>query len=418
MANNGRRLPVYLLIDCSGSMCGDRIESVRAGIKVLLQELKGDPQALETAWLSVICFASYVNQITPLTELLSFKEPQIEAGGSTRLGGALNLLLNCIDKEVKKSTQDTKGDWRPLVFILTDGIATDKPELEQAVERIRAANNMNIVACMVGEGEDPSFLKQITNNVIVMKSDTPAIFASFFAWVSNSIRMTSQNMNAKPQQVINAKPQQVINQSPLPQNFQMVPPKVSEEKSYESLAALASSVVMIGVHDSQQNLVATGSGISINKDGYILTNCHVIAKGQSFSVRLENSEDVYTTSAVIKYNQVLDLAIIRINRQIEPLPVYRGAKELVRGQKCLAIGSPLGLFNSVSDGIISGFRDIDGQEMIQFTAPTSHGSSGGALINTSGEVIGICTAGVEDGQNINFAVSYKHILQFAGNFIK
>ncbi len=410
MANSGRRLPVYLLIDCSGSMCGDRIDSVKAGIKVLLQELKGDPQALETAWLSVICFASYVKQVSPLTELLSFKEPQLEAGGSTRLGGALSLLLNCIDKEVKKSTQNQKGDWRPLVFILTDGIATDKPELEQAIERIRAFNTMNIVACMIGDGEDPSFLKQITNNVIVMKSDTPASFASFFAWVSNSIRLTSQNMNAKPRQV--------INQSQLPQNIQAVSPNVSEEKSYEGLAALAPSVVMIGVHDSQNTLVATGSGISINKDGYILTNCHVIEKGQAFSVRLENSKDVYTTTAVIKYNPQLDLAIIRINHQLEPLPIYRGAKELVRGQKCLAIGSPLGLFNSVSDGIISGFRDIDGQEMIQFTAPTSHGSSGGALINTSGEVIGICTAGVEDGQNINFAVSYKHILQFASSFIK
>ena len=410
MANSGRRLPVYLLIDCSGSMCGDRIDSVKAGIKVLLQELKGDPQALETAWLSVICFASYVKQVSPLTELLSFKEPQLEAGGSTRLGGALSLLLNCIDKEVKKSTQNQKGDWCPLVFILTDGIATDKPELEQAIERIRALNTMNIVACMIGDGEDPSFLKRITNNVIVMKSDTPASFASFFAWVSNSIRLTSQNMNAKPRRV--------INQSQLPQNIQAVSPNVSEEKSYEGLAALAPSVVMIGVHDSQNTLVATGSGISINKEGYILTNCHVIEKGQAFSVRLENSKVVYTTTSVIKYNPQLDLAIIRINHQLEPLPIYRGAKELVRGQKCLAIGSPLGLFNSVSDGIISGFRDIDGQEMIQFTAPTSHGSSGGALINTSGEVIGICTAGVEDGQNINFAVSYKHILQFASSFIK
>lgn len=90
---------------------------------------------------------------------------------------------------------------------------------------------------------------------------------------------------------------------------------------------------------------------------------------------------------------------------------------LVRGQKVVAIGSPLGLFNSVSDGIISGFRDIDGHSMIQFTAPTSHGSSGGALLNLYGELIGILTAGFDNGQNLNLAVDIKTISQFCRGFL-
>ena len=72
MSDYIRRLPVYLLIDCSGSMAGEPIEAVKQGIKALLSELKGDPQALETACLSVITFDSTARQVTPLTELMLF----------------------------------------------------------------------------------------------------------------------------------------------------------------------------------------------------------------------------------------------------------------------------------------------------------------------------------------------------------
>ena len=190
------------------------------------------------------------------------------------------------------------------------------------------------------------------------------------------------------------------------------------ERSYEELAELAQSVVMIVVHDRTGKPVASGSGIMIHRDGYILTNCHVVREGCAFSVRIENDDQVYKTQEVIKYHPVFDLALIRIRRTLLPLPVYDGRRALHRGEKVFAIGSPLGLFNSVSDGIISGFRSIDDCEMIQFTAPISHGSSGGALLNTCGELIGICTGGIDEGQNLNLAVDYQQIRYFAGNFLK
>jgi len=86
MSDYIRRLPVYLLLDCSGSMAGEPIEAVKQGIKALVSELKGDPQALETACLSVITFDSSARQITPLTELMLFREPQLAAGGATAYG--------------------------------------------------------------------------------------------------------------------------------------------------------------------------------------------------------------------------------------------------------------------------------------------------------------------------------------------
>lgn len=192
---------------------------------------------------------------------------------------------------------------------------------------------------------------------------------------------------------------------------------IRNEKSFEELARLASSVVLIAIHNRKGEVIGTGSGIMIGRNGYILTNNHVASGGHFYSVRIEEDEQVYETDEVIKYNPMLDLAIIRIQRQLNPLKIYNGKEKLVRGQKVVAIGSPLGLFNSVSDGIISGFRVFDDVDMIQFTAPTSHGSSGGAVLNMYGEVIGISTAGMDRGQNINLAMGYECINNFIRGFI-
>lgn len=188
------------------------------------------------------------------------------------------------------------------------------------------------------------------------------------------------------------------------------------EMSFEQLAQLASSVVMITIHDDKGEPIGSGSGIMIGKKGYILTNQHVASGGRFYTVRIEDDQNCYQTDEVIKYNHVLDLAVIRIDRMLKPLSVYSGAQKLVRGQKVVAIGSPLGLFNSVSDGIISGFRKFDDVDMIQYTAPTSPGSSGGAVLNMYGEVIGISTAGIPDAQGINLAVGYEFINMFIRGF--
>ena len=88
MSQESRRLPVYLLLDCSGSMSGEPIEAVRQGLRMLVSDLRGDPQALETAYLSVITFASSAQQVCPLTELMMFQEPNLDASGSTSLTSA------------------------------------------------------------------------------------------------------------------------------------------------------------------------------------------------------------------------------------------------------------------------------------------------------------------------------------------
>ena len=215
MSDFTRRLPVYLLLDCSGSMSGDPIEAVRQGVKALLSELRGDPQALETAYLSVITFDSTARQITPLTELMQFKEPAISANGATSLGGALDVLINCIGTEVRKSTDTQKGDWKPLAFIITDGSPTDIETFNKAVKILKSTNPANIIACAAGANANTSYLKQITESVLMMNTLSAGDMAQFFAWVSGSIKMSSKALDAKPGGAI-ALP-------PPPQGFVIVP---------------------------------------------------------------------------------------------------------------------------------------------------------------------------------------------------
>ncbi len=186
---------------------------------------------------------------------------------------------------------------------------------------------------------------------------------------------------------------------------------------FEELAKFASSVVMLKVFDQNNQCFKSGSGVIINDKGYILTNLHVVNGGHYYGILLEEETDVFYTNELIKYHQDYDLAILRMEKHRKPIPISRGVKKLVRGQKVVAIGSPLGLFNSVSNGIISGFRDMETVSMIQFTAPVSHGSSGGALLDMYGDLIGIITAGFDDGQNLNLAVDYQTIFQFARSFL-
>lgn len=215
MSDYIRRLPVYLLLDCSGSMYGERLEAVKQGIRSLISELRSDPQALETAYISVITFASTAEQVVPLTELMLFEEPELKASGATMFGRALDLLMECMEKELRKSTETQKGDWRPLIFILTDGAPSDLEDFQRAAKVLKTRGVANIIACAAGADADTKYLKMITDNVLMMNTLSAGDLSAFFAWVSSSVKMTSRSVDAKPGEALQLPPP--------PQGFQIVP---------------------------------------------------------------------------------------------------------------------------------------------------------------------------------------------------
>ena len=187
-----RRLPVYLLLDCSGSMFGEPIEAVKNGVQVLVSTLRQDPYALETAYLSIITFDSSARQASPLTELAAFQQPTLQASGCTALGEALTLVSQCADNEVVKTTPEKKGDWKPLVFIMTDGEPTD--DLNKGIAQCNKRKWGMVVACAAGSGANTDTLKKITECVVSLDTADSATIKAFFKWVSASVSSGSMKV--------------------------------------------------------------------------------------------------------------------------------------------------------------------------------------------------------------------------------
>ena len=189
-----RRLPVYLLLDTSGSMYGEPIEAVKNGVQTLISTLRSDPYALETAYISIITFNSSAQQVTPLTELAAFQQPNIDASGCTALGGALELLSQKIDSEITKTTAEVKGDWRPLIFIMTDGVPTD--DISRGLAEFKKRKCGMVVACAAGQGAKvgAKLVSKCTPTKLLMFC---SIVLNTIAVPRLSLRFTSASISAR-----------------------------------------------------------------------------------------------------------------------------------------------------------------------------------------------------------------------------
>lgn len=194
-----RRLPVYLLIDTSGSMTGEPIEAVKNGLQMLISSLRQDPYALETAYVSVITFSSDAKQLVPLTELAQFQTPAISASGTTAMGEALVLLADCIRREVQTGSTDQKGDWKPVIFMLTDGSPTD--DVSVGIKALSTVKTGAFICCAAGQQANTSVLKQITEIVVNLDTADSNSIKSFFKWVSSSISVSSQKIDQSNKEV-------------------------------------------------------------------------------------------------------------------------------------------------------------------------------------------------------------------------
>ncbi|MBU1625905.1 VWA domain-containing protein [bacterium] len=191
-----RRLPVFFLIDVSESMVGEQIRSVNEGIKTIMSNLKSNPMALETVYIAIIVFAGKAKTVVPLTYILDFNPPELPIGGGTALGNAMNFLMDEINKQVQKTTSERKGDWKPIIFLLTDGSPTD--QCAPAIKRWRSEfkNKASLVAIAMGDQVNTDALKEFTEQVFMFKDTDPKAYKEFFRWMSSSIEMKSKNIVA------------------------------------------------------------------------------------------------------------------------------------------------------------------------------------------------------------------------------
>jgi len=175
-------------------MAGEPIAAMGMGLKALLSDLRNDPQALETVWLSVIVFSSTAEQLLPLTDINEFDPPELVASGTTALGEAIELLAERISDEVRHSSLEQKGDWRPMVFILTDGEPTD--DWMKSVERFRLRNQATLIACGAGPEVNDRTLKLLGDTVVRLRDTQPGTLGAFMKWVTASVTTTSQVLGA------------------------------------------------------------------------------------------------------------------------------------------------------------------------------------------------------------------------------
>ena len=239
-------------------------------------------------------------------------------------------------------------------------------------------------------------LEPITSDFIVQANPTPN---SGTEEISKWKKIYGDNTSDKPKVEITASP--VSDASPTNMNM-----------SIEGLVQTANpAIVMITTVGNAGS--SLGSGFLISPDGTIVTNYHVIKGAEGLGVKFAQEKELITNVSVIKTDPMRDIALIKINTPVNVAPLPLGDSEQVAiGERVVAIGNPQGLQNTVSDGLVSAVRDSGGVKQFQISVPISHGSSGGALINMRGQVIGITSSGIEQGQNLNFAIPINYVKEY------
>lgn len=214
-----RRLPVYLLLDCSESMVGSAIAAINAAVPAMVLELRKIPYALETVAISVITFSGDARLVVPLSSLEFFKLPELKIHPGTSLGRALDMLASCVGRDVVMTTHERKGDWLPLVFLFTDGQPTD--DWRDAAERIKKLSSTqaardgelnaldaatpkrepaqkiaSIYAIGCGDDVDFSVLHEITDHALKTSEMDAKAIRDAFVWITASVQCASRGMAA------------------------------------------------------------------------------------------------------------------------------------------------------------------------------------------------------------------------------
>ncbi len=169
-------------------------------------------------------------------------------------------------------------------------------------------------------------------------------------------------------------------------------------------SATEASVFLVYLNNASGSPSALGSAFLV-KPHVLVTNAHVAEAGSP----VLSVGPVRLPLKVISVDHVHDLATMSVEADLTSTPLVLSSDKVMPGEQIFAIGNPEGLEKSISQGIVAGLRKRNGNDLIQITSPMSHGSSGGPVLNSKGEVIGVAVAFLEEGQNLNFAVPVEYV---------
>ncbi len=170
------------------------------------------------------------------------------------------------------------------------------------------------------------------------------------------------------------------------------------------------SVVVVQRYDERRQKTGIGTGFFVSHSGDVVTNHHVLRGAVSADIRLSSGR-VYAVRNVLAEDPENDLVMVSVDippHEVQPLPVRASMPAI--GERVVVIGSPMGLEQTVSDGIVSAIRELEGsRKVIQITAPISTGSSGSPVVNMKGDVVAVACALMANGQNLNFGIPSERV---------
>jgi len=204
----------------------------------------------------------------------------------------------------------------------------------------------------------------------------------------------------------------------------LIVPAVYAVQDKENLPTLVKrvkpSVVAIATYDANGEPLMTGSGFFL-RPGQVVTNLHVVRGAVKVEIKtLDGKGKVFPVNGTLAVDEEGDLALLNVDMPLERSRTTQLARDLPdEGEPIFVIGNPLKLEGSVSDGIVSAVREVpNSYRIIQITAPISHGNSGSPVFNLKGEVIGVVTIKVTNGQNINLAIAAARVAQLSAGKVQ
>ena len=220
-----RRLPIYFLLDTSESMIGEPVAAIQTALHDIFAELRQEPNIADMVYVSIITFDNIARQIIPLTNIVDAEIPNLKIRPGTALGWAFLTLKQCIDKEViKRTTKEEKADYRPLVFLFTDGCPTDDSDVRhESILRMTSPKIANIYSIACGEDVDFQLLQSFSDRTIKAQDMKPELIQRLFMWISASIQTSVMSLTT-------AAAQMGLDMEMIPDGFEIIKPGINDER--------------------------------------------------------------------------------------------------------------------------------------------------------------------------------------------